>query len=110
MRRAVCLVFAAAVLSACASTPPERGPGPGPERPVAGPFALEPADFSDLPGWRDADLAPALLAFRRMCDGRSARASDQPWSSVGRYGGAMSGWQPACAAAQTVAPGGERAF
>jgi len=109
MRRVASLVVLAVALSACASTP-ERGPSAGPETTAPVAFSLQPADFADLPGWRDAHLAPALLAFRRMCDGRSARAPDQPWSSVGRYGGAMSGWQPACAAAQSVAPGGERAF
>lgn len=111
MRRALYAILTAAMLTACASTPErEAGPTATPTQPTPSSFALQPADFGDLPGWSEADLAPALLAFIRMCDGRNARTPDQNWSSVGRYGGTMSNWLPACAAARSVTPGGERAF
>src|SRR6185436_1340859 len=73
-------------------------------------FALEPARFQDLPGWQNADLAPALTAFRRACDGRARRDPSAALPGGGRYGGRVSDWAGACTAAQSVAPGGERAF
>ncbi|MBX3511846.1 MAG: MltA domain-containing protein [Hyphomonadaceae bacterium] len=106
MRFAAVFVLAAVALAGCATTGRESGA----RAPEETPFALGPADFRDLPGWAEADLAPALTAFRRMCEGRAARAPDQPWSTVGRYGGVMADWAAACAAAQQTAPGGERAF
>jgi membrane-bound lytic murein transglycosylase A len=106
-------LIAALSLAACASTPREPGPGPEsgtrPETPAAG-FSLAPAAFSDLPGWANADLAPALLALRRACDGRRQRDPTASLPGGGRYGGTVADWQPACNAAQSVAPGGERAF
>lgn len=103
MRRA--LVLAALIgLSACASRPP---PTP---TPVDVPFALSAARFSDIPGWAEADMAPALLAFRRSCEGRRLRAPDAALPGGGRYGGVVADWAPACAAAPAVAPGQERAF
>src|SRR5262245_52133372 len=101
MRRAA--LAAALLVSACASTP-ERPPSVGPTQPEAVAFALRAADFSDLPGWAEADLAPALLALRRACAGRSARAADAPISNAGRYGGTVGDWSNACANAQLVQP------
>lgn len=102
MRR-LAAAFAILALSACATSPRETAP---PEAP----FALTPTRFEALPGWAGADLAPALLAFRRSCDGRRARAGDAALPGGGRYGGVVADWAPACAAAQSVAAGGERAF
>jgi peptidoglycan lytic transglycosylase A len=93
-------------LAACATTPRERPARP--QQAVA--FSLTPARFSDLPGWASADLAPALAAFRRACDGRRLRAPDASLPGGGRYGGTVGAWAPACAAAQSVQPGGERGF
>lgn len=112
-RHLLSLAFAGLLLAACATTPTttERPQVTGPEEPrPTAEFALRPADFSDLPGWRNADLAPALLAFRRACDGRRLRDPSAPLPGGGRYGGTVGDWAPACAAAQSVAPGGERAF
>jgi membrane-bound lytic murein transglycosylase A len=106
MRRAIPLLAAALVVSACASRPSR----PEVTRPEVVSFALEPARFSDLEGWESADLAPALLAFRRACDGRRQRPPDQSLPGGGRYGGMVADWAPACAAVESVAPGGERAF
>ena len=108
MRRAVPLLAAALAVTACASRPePAR---PEVTRPEAAPFALQPARFADLPGWESADLAPALLAFRRACDGRRQRPQDASLPGGGRYGGTVADWAPACAAAPGVGPGSERAF
>ncbi len=108
MLRRHAAIFALALwLSACATAPPS---GPGPTRPPAAtPFALEPASFSDLPGWSSADLAPALGAFLRSCASWALRAPDAALSG-GRYGGPVSQWRAACDAGAAAAPGGERAF
>ncbi|MEZ5995068.1 MAG: MltA domain-containing protein [Hyphomonadaceae bacterium] len=109
MRHASLALGSALALAACATAP-----GGGPVSP-AGPqaeaqFSLTPARFSDLPGWGSADLAPALLAFRRACEGRRLRALDAALPGGGRYGGAVGDWASACAAAPSVALGGERVF
>jgi membrane-bound lytic murein transglycosylase A len=104
MRRALVLIAAALALAACASRAP---PTP---TPVHAPFALEPVQFAAIPGWAEADHAPALLAFKRACEGRRLRGGDQPLLGGGRYGGVVGDWAPACAAAASVAPGAERAF
>lgn len=103
----VLVVATALGLSACATSPREAPPTrPGAEAE----FGLRVARFADLPGWRTADLAPALAAFRRACDGRRLRAPDANLPGGGRYGGTVGDWSPACMAAANVAPGGERAF
>jgi len=108
MRRVLTLIATASVLSACATS--ERpGPDVGPTQPAAE-FSLTPARFNDIPDWTRVDLAPALLAFRRACDGRRQRDSTASLPGGGRYGGTVADWAPACAAAQSVSPGGERAF
>jgi membrane-bound lytic murein transglycosylase A len=112
MRHVLTLIAAAAVLSACASTGGERT-GAGPERPGETPaaaFALEPARFEDIPDWTSVDLTPALIAFRRACDGRRQRDPTAALPGGGRYGGTVADWQSACSAAQNVASGDERAF
>ena len=108
-RHLASLAVAALALAACASTGNERT-STGPETPAAVAFSLQPANFNDLPGWQSADLAPALTAFRRACDGRRARDPGAALPGEGRYGGRVGDWAPACAAAQSVAPGAERAF
>lgn len=100
MRRLV-LAFAGLLLAACATAP---------RPPAEVPFALEPARFESIPGWAGADLGPALLAFQRSCDGRRLRAADAALPGGGRYGGRVGDWAAACAAAEGVAPGDERAF
>jgi membrane-bound lytic murein transglycosylase A len=110
MRHALTLIAVASVLAACA-TAERPEPGPGPARPeTAAEFALTPAAFRDIPDWTSVDLAPALIAFRRACEGRRLRDPGASLPGGGRYGGTVADWAPACAAAQGVAPGGERAF
>lgn len=109
MRQRILAAALGLIVSACATAP-----RPEPDRPVrpeaeAG-FALTPARFADLPGWTQAELAPALLAFRRACAGRAQRAPDAALPGGGRYGGTVGEWRHACMAAETVAPGAERSF
>jgi membrane-bound lytic murein transglycosylase A len=110
MRRVLLLLAAASVVTACASTGERQGPGPTETTTPAAEFALQPARFEDIPDWTRVDLAPALLAFRRSCEGRRQRDPSAALPGGGRYGGTVADWQPACNAAQSVAPGGERAF
>lgn len=109
MRRVALLMCAGLSLAACATT---QRPGTRPTGPTTPPiaFALQPARFEDVPDWTSVDLAPALTAFRRACDGRAQRDPSAALPGGGRYGGTVAGWAPACAAAGSVAPGGERAF
>jgi membrane-bound lytic murein transglycosylase A len=110
-RHLASLAVASLALAACASTGEGERTSVGPEAPAAAVgFSLQPVDFGDLPGWQNADLAPALLAFRRACDGRRARDPSAALPGEGRYGGRVGDWAPACTAAQNVASGGERAF
>jgi membrane-bound lytic murein transglycosylase A len=95
-----------AFLSACAGQ--ERPPVGQPTRPAEA-FSLRPVRFSAMPGWTSADLAPALAAFRRSCMVWRNQTPSQGLSG-GRYGGQIAFWLPACAAADSVAAGGERAF
>jgi membrane-bound lytic murein transglycosylase A len=98
-------------LAACASTQTETRPGPGDTTTApAVAFSLAPASFRDIPDWQSADLAPALTAFRRSCDGRAARDPNAALPGGGQYGGTVADWAAACAAAQSVQPGAERAF
>jgi len=52
------------------------------------------AQFSDLPGWRDADLDPALAAFRRSC---AVLAAKPPAEVIADYAGTAADWQAVCA-------------
>jgi membrane-bound lytic murein transglycosylase A len=94
-------------LAACATG---GRPARPPSAPAAAPFSLQPARFSDLPGWESSDPAPALRALRRQCEVWSARSADAPISAGARYGGRIADWSAACAAAAAVPPGGERSF
>lgn len=104
MRFAVLLLL---FVAACASA--GQRPAGRPSQPAIS-FALAPARFADLPGWLEADLAPALKAFQRSCAGRAQRAGDAALPGGGRYGGVVGDWAPACAAAAIVASGDEHAF
>lgn len=82
MRRLGILAVAGLALSACATSPTTEGTAtPETTRPTGEAFALQPTSFSDIPDWQSIDLAPALLAFRRSCDGRVVMAAQ---SATGR--------------------------
>ncbi len=110
MKRRAAALVALASLAACATTTTSPTRPPTPETPAAASgFELRPAPFDAVAGWAEADLGPALIAFRRQCASWDARAADAPLSQ-GRYGGPVGAWRAACADARAVAPGGERAF
>src|SRR5689334_12458146 len=104
LRSQFAIAASAAALAACATTPSR--PTQHPTQPAVA-FALQGAQFSDLPDWASVDLTPALTAFKRSCAGRAAASADTSISNGGRYGGTAGEWAPACSAAQNVAPGGE---
>jgi len=72
--------------------------------PVPNRLALARADFADLPGWRDDDLAAALPAFLRSCRRLASRRDDAPMGGAGFFG-TVADWRPACAAAARVPAG-----
>ncbi|MET0182318.1 MAG: MltA domain-containing protein [Caulobacterales bacterium] len=106
--RAAALVLTLS-LAACATSTTERPTTSTGQPATTSDFRLAPAQFADLPGWQNADLAPALTAFRRQCLSWQGRTPDS-MTQGGRYGGPIGAWLPACSAAQAVGPGGERAF
>ncbi len=59
--------------------------------------------FSDLPGWRNADLNPALAAFQRSC---TVIAGKPPSDKINDYAGTAGDWQSVCGRK----PGDARAF
>ncbi len=111
LRSQFAVAASAVALAACATTPsPTRPAQPTqPTQPTVS-FALRLAQFSDLPDWGSVDLGPALTAFKRTCSGRAAASADRSISDAGRYGGTVGEWSPACSAALSVQPGGERSF
>lgn len=97
-------------LAACASSPTPSARAPARPAPAAAPqFRLQPARFSDIPGWATSDFAPALLAFKRQCDSWRNRTPDAGLSG-GQYGGDVGKWLPVCDVAATILPGQEHWF
>ena len=82
--------------------PPVPAPPPAPDAPPDEPVFEEPDRFADLTGWKTADHAPALAAFRRGCE---AFGKADPASALNpnlpQYG-TYADWQPACRAAATA--------
>lgn len=98
----------AALLAGCATTPPPAAPGRGPSTTAAQPqpeppLRLIPARWSDLPGWTTADHRPALDAFKRSCAPLARRADGDKLGRQALYGGTVSEWRLACAAAASAA-------
>lgn len=96
-----------ALVLGLAACQPENGPAPGPTEPespsesvsqipATDAFQRQPVALSTLPGWRDADLRPALLAFQKTCDAWSKKPADQLISNSAPYGGTIADWRPAC--------------
>jgi membrane-bound lytic murein transglycosylase A len=73
-------------------------------RPVA---VLTAAQFSDLPGWRDADLEPARAAFRRSC---TIIAKKPATEVIADYAGTAADWQKICGQDGDLDVGPARAF
>ena len=70
-------ILAALFLAACTTTP--NG-----EPPAAAPFSrvLQPANWTDLPGWKEDDLAAAWPAFMASCRGVASRPHGASWKRV----------------------------
>jgi len=99
--RQLMITALALLLAACGSRAQPRLPGasggpgaaacpPCPECPAALPAAaakpdakpLQAARWSDLPGWRDDDLAAAWAPFLQSCRGLASRAQWPQWKAV----------------------------
>jgi len=68
-------------------------------------LVLKPAGFAALPGWKDDRLAEALPALLRSCSVILKRPKD---ADLG-IAGTPADWQPACAAAERIPAGDDRA-
>ncbi len=93
LARIICL-GAMLVVSACASGPGVIGDDGGPV----------PPEFRILTGWNHDNHAEAIPALLRTCRYFQSLGSSHAIGPGGRAG-RVSDWQPACAAAQKLAPG-----
>ena len=74
-------------------------------------LVLKPANFGDLPGWRDDAIEEALPAFLRSCARITPLPDSFPVSDKGSqeaFAGTVADWRPACAEAARL-PTGDRA-
>ena len=103
MKRPYILLLA--VLAASFAPEPARQPSPLPTMPPApsapDQFGLIPAQFTDLPGWRDDTAAAVLPALNRTCDRLLKQPNDK---SVGQngMGGTVADWYTPCSAARRI--------
>lgn len=67
--------------AACPSCPPPTAT-PLPTTPPPFSRTLQPAEWSDLPGWTDDDVAAAWPAFLRSCRGMAGRPYGGEWKRV----------------------------
>ena len=91
-------ILAALFLAACTTTPNGEPPAAGCKPcaacpacppaatvpPAAAPFSrvLQPANWTDLPGWKEDDLAAAWQAFMASCRGVASRPHGASWKRV----------------------------
>ncbi len=91
-------ILAAIFLAACSTTPTGESPATGCKPcaacpacppaatvpPAAAPFSriLQPANWTDLPGWKDDDLAAAWPAFMASCRGVASKPHGASWKRV----------------------------
>ena len=91
-------ILAALFLAACTTTPNGEPPAAGCKPcaacpacppaatvpPAAAPFSrvLQPANWTDLPGWKEDDLAAAWPAFMASCRGVASRPHGASWKRV----------------------------
>ncbi|MGB8600934.1 MAG: MltA domain-containing protein [Rhizomicrobium sp.] len=87
------------MLAGCQTIPGPAGTG----------VTLQKQDFSDLPGWRGANLQPAYQAFVRSCGEINARSATAPAPGLG-YGGTNGDWQMVCRAVKHTALPPKRFF
>jgi membrane-bound lytic murein transglycosylase A len=85
-------------------TPPVAPPPPA----ASPPASLQPASFTELPGWNDDRLAELLPALRLQCARLALLPQDTSLGGEGlaaAYGGLAGEWADACTAATALAPG-----
>lgn len=92
-------MLVASCASAPVAVPPEVPPTPAPEVSTApsGSVGLpQTIGFDQLPGWRDADLAPGVTAFARSCGRIVKRPDDAPLARKAPWAGTVLHWRRAC--------------
>jgi membrane-bound lytic murein transglycosylase A len=94
---------ACALLSGCATVPPEKAPvAPvAPTLPPPEKVGYNPVSFTALQGWQDNDPTPAFTAFKRSCLKISTLPADQGFGPAA-LATPVSDWQAACAAAAGI--------
>jgi membrane-bound lytic murein transglycosylase A len=90
----------AAIVSGCALAP---------VIPLPNRVDLEPAEFSDLPGWEEDHHNDALAAFRKSCAVLVNRNGEQ-WLGGHSYAGAIGVWRSICQTAALIGPNEARSF
>lgn len=108
---AVALALIVAALAVSGVLP--RFGAPSPEEELGPPeFALAPAGFADLAGWREDRQGEALDAFLRSCARMARQEGGAPANpvealgarvAVGALAGTVGDWRPVCEAAADVA-------
>ncbi|NWG45646.1 MAG: murein transglycosylase A [Alphaproteobacteria bacterium] len=101
-RRALFAVRAAPAPLVCLLALLLAGCALGPKEPDMPRLTLTPLAFTDLPGWGEAPLAPALSAFRRSCASMAARPPESALGDPALPYGRIADWAPACAAATAL--------
>lgn len=61
-----------------------------------------PSQYGELKGWKQAELAPSLEAFRRSCATMLKRPEDKPMKESDVRFGTYGAWRDACLAVQDV--------
>lgn len=79
---------------------PDAGLGAAVEPVAPEPLLEQPAPFARLPGWADADHAPALAAFQRSCETLLTRPAQRPLHSQRPALGTHGDWVTVCRAAE----------
>lgn len=104
-------VLLISLLAACSSGPTHKQPPKIQDHPFTGDSAIKlgpplpvkgdssvviyPADFADLPGWRQDDHAAAFNAFQRSCDSWRKQPDDRPLSGIFALG-RIGDWKKLC--------------
>jgi membrane-bound lytic murein transglycosylase A len=94
--RFLLLGVSALAVASCAPSPPRK-------------LILQPADFSDLPGWTTDTQADVLPALEKSC-GRLRTMPESRTLGAGERTGTVAEWRALCAAAASTEPGAARHF
>jgi membrane-bound lytic murein transglycosylase A len=92
MRNFYTIILATLLLASCATVQNKQGAE------NASDLSLEPASFSQLPGWQNDNPQAALTAFQKSCAVMIKRGNTATVSPTA-IGGTIGDWQQACSAA-----------